>query len=97
MYGDVDMEQMIDAKTLHDVVGHYNRFDVLSLVYQRRRPKPIRFEREDASATDEGELTALMKRLLARLEPGDGQRGPADAEAAELRRVLARAASQRDL
>lgn len=95
VYGDVDMEQMIDAKTLHDVVGHYNRFDVLSLVYQRRQPKPIRFEREDVSATDGGELTALMKQLLARLEPGDGQRGSAEGEAAELRRVLARAASQR--
>lgn len=43
VYADIDLELMIDAKTLHDVVGHYNRFDVLSLQYARRRPAPIAF------------------------------------------------------
>lgn len=43
VYADIDLELMIDAKTLHDVVGHYNRFDVLSLQYARRRPAPITF------------------------------------------------------
>jgi len=43
VYADIDLEVMIDAKTLHDVVGHYNRFDVLSLQYIRKRPSPINF------------------------------------------------------
>lgn len=89
VYAELDMESMIDAKTLHDVVGHYNRFDVLRLVYERRQPTPIRFEGAAGEDRDdrERELSDLLKRLLARLDAGADQ-GAADAsEMAGLRQI----------
>lgn len=28
VYGDADMDRIIEGKLLHDITGHYNRFDI---------------------------------------------------------------------
>ncbi len=38
---EIDIEKIIEQKLQHDIVGHYNRFDVLSLNLNRRPQKAI--------------------------------------------------------
>lgn len=87
VYADIDLEQMIDAKTLHDVVGHYNRFDVLSLQYQRRKPKPVVFS-DDAQADSRDELVALIRSALKQLEAKDEPKTAESGRLLELRDML---------
>jgi nitrilase len=90
VYADIDMETMIDAKTLHDVVGHYNRFDVLSLVYRRRQPKSILFEDEMTSASAPQDLAPLIRELIRRLETSGGNGAANGLELANLKEALSR-------
>ena len=48
LYQDVDIEQCVEPKQFHDVVGYYNRFDVFDLKVTRTRLQPIAFD--DAAA-----------------------------------------------
>jgi nitrilase len=41
VYGDIDVAQSIEAKQFHDIVGHYQRFDIFSLHVDQRRHEPI--------------------------------------------------------
>lgn len=41
VYGEIDLEEIIDAKIRHDVVGHYNRFDVFSVNFNPRQLRPV--------------------------------------------------------
>jgi aliphatic nitrilase len=43
IYAEIDMEKIIDAKATHDIIGHYNRFDVLSLWFNDKSNPAIRF------------------------------------------------------
>ncbi|MCC6888794.1 MAG: carbon-nitrogen hydrolase family protein [Hyphomicrobiales bacterium] len=83
VYADVDMELMIDAKTLHDVTGHYNRFDVLSLRYHRKKPRSLEIVDEDAGDdAPTAQLRAATKALEAPDQP------EASGQIAELRGLL---------
>jgi aliphatic nitrilase len=68
VYADIDLDVMIDAKTLHDVVGHYNRFDVLSLQYNRKSPRPISFGGDGAEGASKEELLTQLRAALRMLE-----------------------------
>ncbi len=87
VYADADLEIMIDAKTLHDVVGHYNRFDVLSILYRRRTPKPIIYDDEE-DRKSAGELASLVRSLLRKLESSEEIRAAASSEIGELKGIL---------
>jgi nitrilase len=41
VYGDVDVAQSIEAKQIHDIIGHYQRFDIFSLHVDQRPQEPI--------------------------------------------------------
>ena len=41
VYADIDLEESLIPKIRHDVVGHYNRFDILSLNLNRSPLHPI--------------------------------------------------------
>ena len=41
VYGEIDLEREIELKQFHDIVGHYNRFDVFSLRLNRRPIAPL--------------------------------------------------------
>jgi nitrilase len=96
VYADIDLELMIDAKTLHDVVGHYNRFDILSILYRRRTPKPIIFDEEELPNSLE-EIVSHIQSLLKRLESKEEVRSAASREIAELQGLLARISSEASL
>jgi aliphatic nitrilase len=72
VYAEVDIEQMIDAKTLHDVTGHYNRFDVLSLRYNKKSPQPLEVADENSSGSSNEDLAALMRGVLQTLQSEQG-------------------------
>lgn len=42
-YANIDLEDCVEPKRVHDVVGGYNRFDIFDLAVNRTRLKPIRF------------------------------------------------------
>ncbi len=41
VYGEIDVEREIELKQFHDIVGHYNRFDVFNLQMNRRPIQPL--------------------------------------------------------
>ena len=41
VYAELDIEREIELKQFHDIVGHYNRFDVFSLHLNRRAIQPL--------------------------------------------------------
>ena len=43
IYQDIDIGQCVELKQFHDVVGYYNRFDVIELNVKRTRLTPIEF------------------------------------------------------
>jgi nitrilase len=42
IYADIDIEQEIARKQWHDIIGHYNRFDVLSLNLNKAADEPMK-------------------------------------------------------
>ncbi len=43
LYHDIDINQCVEPKQFHDVVGYYNRFDIFELKVNRTRLTPITF------------------------------------------------------
>lgn len=43
VYAEIDLERCIQPKQMHDIVGHYNRFDVFDLRVNRRPLAPLDF------------------------------------------------------
>jgi len=43
VYADVDLRRCIQPKQMHDIVGHYNRFDVFELTLNRTERAPLHF------------------------------------------------------
>ena len=65
IYADIDIEQEIIRKQWHDIIGHYNRFDVLSLNLNMDEDKPIKLLSSQPHALESELATAeAMKKLL---------------------------------
>jgi nitrilase len=43
VYADIDLNRCIEPKQYHDILGHYNRFDIFTLEVNRTPLEPIRF------------------------------------------------------
>ncbi|PCE65896.1 carbon-nitrogen hydrolase family protein [Sediminicola luteus] len=41
VYADIDMEKTIQPKQMHDILGHYNRFDIFKLTVNTKKNEPI--------------------------------------------------------
>lgn len=50
VYADIDLSRCIQPRQMHDISGHYNRFDIFDLRVNRRPLQSARFE--DGSAVD---------------------------------------------
>ena len=42
-YATFDLDEFVEPKQFHDIVGYYNRFDIFELNIDRRRLAPVRF------------------------------------------------------
>ncbi|AVS89237.1 aliphatic nitrilase [Paracidovorax avenae] len=51
-YADIDLGRCIQPRQMHDITGHYNRFDVFDLRVNLRPLQAARFDDEDAIDTD---------------------------------------------
>ena len=64
LYHEIDLNDCVEPKQFHDVVGYYNRFDIFELKVNRTRLKPIAFE-DDAEplveAVEEKERLMTVK------------------------------------
>ncbi len=69
VYADIDLEEAIPLKLMHDITGHYNRFDVLSLSLNRSENLPLRETGAAESGPHREELPALARELLDKLKP----------------------------
>jgi aliphatic nitrilase len=61
VYADVDLSRCIQARQMHDITGHYNRFDIFDLRVNRRPLLAARFC-EDECIGDEVETTVSNDR-----------------------------------
>ncbi|WP_340618040.1 carbon-nitrogen hydrolase family protein [Xenorhabdus entomophaga] len=43
VYADIDLNRCIQPRQMHDITGHYNRFDIFDLKVNRRPINPIQF------------------------------------------------------
>ncbi|MET4172797.1 nitrilase [Bradyrhizobium sp. LA6.1] len=53
VYADIDLDRCIQPKQMHDIVGHYNRFDIFDLRVNRRPLAPLRLA--DGEGDDAGQ------------------------------------------
>lgn len=54
LYADIDLNQCVEPKQFHDVVGYYNRFDIFELAVNRRRLVPATFNHDEMPAAADG-------------------------------------------
>ncbi|WP_315766398.1 MULTISPECIES: carbon-nitrogen hydrolase family protein [unclassified Bradyrhizobium] len=62
VYADIDLERCIQPKQMHDIIGHYNRFDIFNLRVNRRPLGPLGLldgERFAADATEQAGFTSI--------------------------------------
>jgi nitrilase len=52
VYADIDLGKCIQPKQMHDIIGHYNRFDVFSLSVNRKPMRKASFTEEDSPSPD---------------------------------------------
>lgn len=52
-YAEIDLEKCIQPKQMHDLLGHYNRFDVFNLQLNTAAQQALSFAGEDSLATGE--------------------------------------------
>lgn len=60
VYADVDLDDLIAPKVMHDITGHYNQFGVLSLNLNRHHQRPL-IERDDGGHDEEVGLTETAR------------------------------------
>ena len=57
-YAEVDLGRCIQPRQMHDIIGHYNRFDIFDLRVNRQALTPVRFA--DASVQEDLSLAPWM-------------------------------------
>ena len=50
VYADIDLERCIQPKQMHDIVGHYNRFDIFDFRVNRRPLVPLGLDDDESGA-----------------------------------------------
>lgn len=65
VYAEIDLNRCIEPKQYHDILGHYNRFDIFSLEVNRAVLEPIRFH--DSKSRKEPQ-TMMGKAVIEELE-----------------------------
>ena len=56
VYADIDLNRCVAPKQMHDIIGHYNRFDIFDLKVDRKPRQPAEFDDgQSAEIPEEGE------------------------------------------
>jgi nitrilase len=55
-YAEIDLGRCVQPKQMHDIIGHYNRFDVFDLRVNSRPQQPVRFTDSAGDPRFAGEL-----------------------------------------
>ena len=63
VYADIDLNRCIQPKQMHDIVGHYNRFDVFDLKINRRSLAPLGWSDTEAKVEDYDSVLGLTSGL----------------------------------
>ena len=82
VFADIDLGDSIEEKQAHDIVGHYQRFDIFRLQVDRRPQEPIELLGDDrravpapAAQVDGPTLVARERAAAAGADPGEGAHG----------------------
>jgi aliphatic nitrilase len=70
VYADIDLARCIQPRQMHDITGHYNRFDIFDLRVNRRALSPAQFRDADAppcEPTDEDGAIEPLARITENL------------------------------
>ncbi|MCW4354659.1 carbon-nitrogen hydrolase family protein [Hoyosella sp. YIM 151337] len=72
VYGEIDLSRCIAPKQMHDIIGHYNRFDVFTLHVNGKPLQPLVF---GGSAEEQADVVmgGLGEDLLQPIENGGGR------------------------
>ena len=62
VYADIDLDRCIQPKQMHDIVGHYNRFDIFDLRVNRRPLAPLDLADGQGEAAEQGGFTPIPLR-----------------------------------
>jgi hypothetical protein len=57
VYADLDLNRCIEPKQYHDIIGHYNRFDIFELNVNRASQSAVRFHDDVIGAEAHDETT----------------------------------------
>ncbi|WP_331772738.1 carbon-nitrogen hydrolase family protein (plasmid) [Embleya sp. NBC_00888] len=61
VYGEIDLARCIQPRQMHDITGHYNRFDIFRLHVDNRPQAPVTFTRQTAASQGEPLLARSEK------------------------------------
>jgi nitrilase len=61
VYADIDLARCIQPRQMHDITGHYNRFDIFDLRVNRRPLQPARFDDQVATGALEVPLEPSLE------------------------------------
>jgi len=66
VYADIDLARCIEPKQMHDIIGHYNRFDIFDLSINRKPLRAVRFvgEGESQALSNESQSEPSSSELL---------------------------------
>jgi aliphatic nitrilase len=66
VYADLDLSACIQPRQMHDIVDHYNRFDVFDLRVNRKRLAPVRLidEPHEVLVPDEVHYSTIVEESL---------------------------------
>lgn len=78
VYAEIDLNRCIQPKQMHDIVGHYNRFDIFDLKINRRPLAPIGWVAEENSAGREDQAKAEGDQVVDLFPGASGRAGPND-------------------
>ena len=45
LYAEANLEDVVEAKMQHDIIGHYNRFDIFKLTLNDEELRPLSYGR----------------------------------------------------
>jgi aliphatic nitrilase len=61
VYADIDLARCIQPRQMHDITGHYNRFDIFDLRVNRRALQAVNFDADTEAAPDRPESAAPQR------------------------------------